>query len=123
MDINVKLTAEINGAKLSPKAKAIKDETLKALVTLAEGNKEFAQAIEQSGNSFADCLEHCVKGVGNSVSDITVFRKAVEFYFPGAKLNFVLNIDLGDGGFSNEAPAEAKPEGKLSLEIDNLFDF
>ena len=82
-------------------------------------NHEFAQAICQSDKSVAECVECTVKNAGNAISDIEVYRKAVEFYFPGAKVNFKMTIDLGDEGFSNSA----ENTDKLDLSLDSLLDF
>ena len=35
-----------------------------------------------------------VKGVGNAISDLEVYRKAVQFYFEGADIRFEMKIDL-----------------------------
>ena len=34
------------------------------------------------------------KGVGNSISDMDAYRKAVQFYFKGAEIRMVMEIDL-----------------------------
>ena len=34
------------------------------------------------------------KGVGNSISDLEAYRKAVQFYFKGADIRFHMVIDL-----------------------------
>jgi hypothetical protein len=36
------------------------------------------------------------KSVGNSISDIEVFRKAVSFYMPAAKIDVVMTISTSD---------------------------
>ncbi len=125
MNYKEKMEKEFNSAKLSREGKAVSKAVISALTEFAQQNKEFAQAIEQGGK-VNDCIESTVKGVGNSIPDIEVYRKAVQFYFPGAKVNFAMTIDLGDEGFSNaETVAEDKPEKQTSLNIslDSLLDF
>ena len=52
------------------------------------------------------------KGVGGSISDIEAYRKAVQFYFPGAEIETTMRVRLcGD---------DAKPEGLL-LKLDDFF--
>ena len=34
------------------------------------------------------------KGVGASISDLEAYRKAVQFYFKGAEVRMVMEIDL-----------------------------
>lgn len=86
---------------------------------------EFAQAVGQSSRTAAECVESAVRGCGTSISDIEVYRKAVQFYFEGATVHFNMTIDLGDEGFSNapehseQAPGTAP--GGLSLSLDDLL--
>ena len=112
--------------KLSRHGAVVAEPVLNALCGFCEQNAEFAQAISQSGKSFKDCVESAVKGAGSAISDIDVYRRAVEFYFEGATVHFQMTIDLGDGGFSNEETAEIpapadKPSGGLSLSLDDLL--
>ena len=111
MDLTIK-----NKSKLSAKAKAISQAVIDALKDFCKQNAEFAQAVEQSDKTIEECLESCVKGVGNSISDIEVYKKAVKFYFPGADIKCVMTLDLGDGGYSNNTE-------QLSLSLDSLLDF
>lgn len=63
---------------------------------------EFAKAVAQ-GDSFAKCMKHIAAGVGNSISDIDAYKKAVQFYFPGAYVKMQLAIDLiGDAAKTEE---------------------
>ena len=81
--------AEVKGQKETVMAGAVKA----ALKDFCLQEEEFAQAIVQGG-SFADCMKAVAKGVGNSISDIDAYKKAVQFYFPGAKVKMQLHIDL-----------------------------
>ena len=125
-----KIKSEIKNAKLSRKGKAVSSAVINALSDFCRQNSEFAQAVEQSKKSVADCIESTVKNCGNSISDVDVVRKAVSFYFPGATVKCTMTIDVGDGGFSNvdaetlaTAEAESKEPKKLCLELDSLLDF
>lgn len=113
-----KIRSELSGAKLSAKGKAVAPFVAEALATFCDQNAEFAQAVEQSGKTAAECVKSTVKGCGGSISDIEVYRKAAQFYFEGATVHFNMNIDLGDNGFSNtSAPAQSA----LSLSLDDLL--
>lgn len=114
-----KLSAELNakGVKLSQKGKAVSEAVLNALQDFCEQNSEFAQAVMQTDKKVTECIESTVKSCGSSISDLEVYCKAVEFYFPGATVRMQLTIDLGDEGFSN------KPAESVSLSLDNLLDF
>ena len=111
-------TTDIKGKK----QEAIAIDTAIALKSFCEQEPEFEQAIEQSGKTFQECLNDVVKGIGNSISDIEVFRRAVKFYFSTATVNFVMNIDLS--GENGAAPNITMTENKtLSVSLDDLLDF
>lgn len=121
-----KIKAEFKDAKkFSQKGKAVGQNVVDTLISFCEQNSEFAQAIVQSKKTVSECIESTVKGSGSSISDIEVYRKAVEFYFSGATVSFNMVIDLGDDGFSNTpaAPTEDKPvqTTSLQLSLDDLL--
>lgn len=68
---------------------AVKDQ----LADFCRQDGEFAQAVVQGG-SFADCMAAVAKGVGGSISDLEAYRRAVQFYFPGAEVRMQMTIDL-----------------------------
>ena len=82
--------------------------------------EEFAQAVCQGG-TFADCMNAVAKGVGNSISDLDAYKRAVEFYFPGAKVHMHLTIDLiGEVAEKTEPVVEQKKP--LTLNLLDFFD-
>lgn len=120
-----KLNEEFKQAtNLSAKENAVKEYVLEVLIMFCNQNREFARAIVRSNQTIADCIKATVKGCGNSISDIEVYKKAVEFYFLGATVKFTMTIDLGDEGFSNDGVSadEDKPRD-LQLSLDSLLDF
>lgn len=123
MDIREKLTAELTDAKLGKYENVVKPYVLDEICIFAKQNNEFAQAIEQLGKSFADCLKATVKGAGSSLEDLEVYKRAVAFYFPGADIKCTMTLDLGDGGFSNSKTSTEADSGKLQLDLDSLLDF
>ena len=125
MDIREKLTAELKDAKLGRYENVVKSYVLDEICIFAKQNSEFAQAIEQSDKSFADCLKASVAGAKEHISDLDCYKRAVAFYFPGADIKCTMTLDLGDGGFSNsnsKTSTEAD-SGKLQLDLDSLLDF
>lgn len=75
------------------KAGAMKEAVREALESFIRQDDEFAQAVAQGG-SFDECMNAVTKGVGSSISDIEAYRKAVQFYFKGAEIRMVMEIDL-----------------------------
>ena len=106
--------------------RAVAAGTAKALMEFCKKEPEFEQAIEQSGVDFQCCLDKVIKGIGESLSDLEVYTKAVKFYFSTAVVHFHMTIDLsGDNGHT-EPPitmTQSKPKSSLSLSLDELLNF
>ena len=108
------------------KEKAMAGAVMAALRDFCRQDEEFAQAIVQ-GKSFAECMKQVASGVGNSISDLDAYKKAVKFYFQGAEIRMELTIDLigeegepaGRAGAKKEAAA---PEKQKAIKLD-LADF
>lgn len=90
---------------------AMKKEVAKALEDFCRQDAEFAQAVAQGGD-FKGCMEAVSKGVGQSISDLDAYKRAVEFYFPGAGISFSMTIDLCASVRKDE------PEEKAGLVLD-----
>lgn len=112
-------------------ANAVAKPTADALMEFCRQEPEFEQAIEQSGKSFDDCLTEITKGIGQSISDLDLYSRAVKFYFPVAAVRFRMEIDLcGDNGAVDPpitmttTKAEPEPEPKqMQFTLDSLLDF
>lgn len=61
------------------------------LAAFSEQNMEFAQAVIDGGD-FSACMGDVVKGIGSSISDLEVARKAAAFYFPGCDIKMEMTI-------------------------------
>lgn len=105
--------------------KEIAAETADALKDFCNQESEFAQAVQQSGKSFQNCLDYVAKGAGSSLSDFKAYSKAVEFYFPGAKIQFQMKIDL-IGDADKPVPEQNTPQQKkitVSFNSSSFMDF
>ncbi|MDE6730085.1 MAG: hypothetical protein K2J71_04840 [Oscillospiraceae bacterium] len=96
----------------------IAEKTAQTLLSFCEQESEFAQAIEQSGKSFQDCLDYVIKGMvksgsTGSLSDCDAYNRAVRFYFPGAVVHHRFELDLI--GNAKESTPEAKSFDFMSL--------
>lgn len=137
------------GEKEKPKnryAQVLKRPVARALASFVE-DSEFADAVVAKGDTgFSECLEAVTKGIGTSISDIEVYRRAANFYFPGCGVRFKMEIDLTAGAngrndllpggetvagadsgqpdlqsTGNTASADEKAK-KISIDLDDLFD-
>lgn len=106
---------------------SIAEKTGAALMLFCEQEPEFEQAIMQSGKSFQDCLDAvCKGGLGSSCDDLTVYAKAVKFYFPVAAVHYNMRIDLcGDNGAVDPPITQHKHDkpDAMQLSLDSLLDF
>lgn len=121
-----KLTEENKKFKGNKYASAMRTEVLYTLIGFCKQDEELAQAVAQSDKTFSDCMEQVAKGVGNSISDIEAYRRAVNFYFPGATVNFVMKIDLIGAAAVEPIEMTSKPDSSkkksvLELSLDDLF--
>ena len=103
---------------------AIAAETAETLKNFCNQEAEFAQAVHQSGKSFQQCLDFVAEGVTSSISDFKAYSKAVEFYFPGAKIQFQMKIDLiGDAGNTPEQDASKPKKITVSFNSSDFMGF
>ena len=98
------------------KESAMKSAVREALLEFCRQNEEFAQAVAQGG-SFPDCMTAVAKKAGNCISDLEAYRRAVSFYFDGAKVNFTMTIQL-----EPPEPEPQPPEQKgILLDLSDFF--
>ncbi len=88
-----KLDNEFNKGSFGVRAAAMKAAVRETLKDFCRQDEEFAQAVVQGG-SFDKCMETVAKGVGSSISDLEAYKRAVQFYFPGAEIRMSMSIDL-----------------------------
>ena len=62
---------------------------------------QFAQVVYKTRRTLSDCCAQVMKGTGNCVSDIDVYRGVVRAYFPNADVKFLMDIEI-----NGEAPSE-----------------
>ena len=122
-----KLEKENKSSKGDSKASAMRFATLTALCKFCRQDEEFSQAIIQSKKTFSDCMASVSKGVGNSISDLEAYKKAVQFYFPGAEIKCHMTIDLIGKAAEGVQPitmttnTEQVKKSVLDISLDDLF--
>ena len=101
---------EVKGTKESAMKAAVRD----TLLEFCRQDEEFAQAVAQGG-SFPDCMAAVAKGVGQSLSDLEAYRRAVSFYFDGAQVDVAMTIRL--------EPADTAQDqgGGIVLDLADFF--
>ena len=125
-----KLNAENKAFKGEAKASAMRSAVLEALCQFCHQDAEFTQAVVQSNKTFSACMKAVAKGVGSSISDLEAYKKAVQFYFPGAEIKFHMTIDLigkaAEGVqpitmTANTEQVEQVKKSVLDISLDDLF--
>lgn len=116
--------------KINPKSikksnrymEVVAEPVAKALHGFCRQSEEFARAITETDRTFQECLETITKGMGQALSDIDTYQRAVEFYFPGAKIEFKMTIRMSE--YETEKPEPIhKPKKKIDLSLDSLLDW
>lgn len=97
-----KLTAE-QKAVSDRREKIMAPAVLETLKTFCLQDQEFAQAVVQGG-TFAACMKAVATGVDSSLSDLDAYKRAVQFYFPGAQIRMQMTIDLVGDAAETESP-------------------
>lgn len=100
------------------KYKMVTDAVRDALISFCEQDEEFAQAIVQSDKGLRECIDAVLKKHGSCISDLEVYRKAVEFYFPGATVKMQLTVQVNP--YEN-ADKEEKTASVIELDLDDLI--
>ena len=66
-----------------------------------EQNERFAEVVYKTKRSLSDCCAEIMKGCGQHVSDIEVYRRATKMYFPNSEIECLMTISI-----TGEAPDE-----------------
>ena len=121
-----KINSEMKSMKTDRYTAVIAKPVADALCSFCRQEAEFAEAIVQSGKTFADCCRKVVDGVSASLSDIEAYKRAVSFYFPGAGIDFAMTVDLCASVRRPEAEPTAatqpEKEAYMILTLDGLLD-
>lgn len=112
-----KLQKEMNGV-VGNKEKAMAAAVKAALCDFAAQDAEFAEAIIFNSQTFGNCMAAVAKGVGSSISDIEAYKRAVQFYFPGAEIDFTMTVRVNP----HDAPAAPNTAATYETHTLSLMD-
>ena len=111
-----KIAAELKSFTGGSKEKAISKFAAETLAHFCEESPQFAQVVYKTRRTLSDCCAEVMKGTGNYVSDIDVYRGIVRAYFPNADVKFLMNIEINGAAPSEEEmaklPERPKPKTK-----------
>ena len=106
-----KISAELKDFSGGQKEKAISKFAAETVTHFCEESAPFAEVVYKTRRTLSDCCAEVMKGTGNYVSDIDVYRGIVRAYFPNADVKFLMNIEINGAAPSEEEMAKA-PEKK-----------
>lgn len=98
-----KIREELKSFKGDRYCTAVKDHVASTLIHFCEENARFAEVVFKTKRTLSDCCAEVMKGCGQSISDIDVYRGAVRNYFPNADVEFHMTITI-----NGDAPSEAE---------------
>lgn len=103
-------------------ATAVYESVRDALIGFCEQNEEFADAILQQDKTLGECCGTIMQNCGQSISDVEVYARAVNFYFPGAKVEMKMTVYMSE--FEKEDAAKSQTSAKiLDLKLEDLLGF
>ena len=118
-----KIREELKSFKGDRYCTAVKDHVASTLIHFCEENARFAEVVYRTKRTLSDCCAEVMKGCGQSISDIDVYRGAVRNYFPNADIEFTMTISInGDAPSEEEMNREpavkqaAKPAKEKAVE-------
>lgn len=90
MNYKTKLEGELKNLRkdLTRQEAAMADPVCKMLISFCEQDKRFADAVFEKKETLSDCMKAVGKGVTYAISDVEAYRRAVQFYFPAADVDF-----------------------------------
>lgn len=100
-------------------ARAVLEAVRVALISFCEQNEEFADAVLQQDKTVGACCTEIMKGCGNAISDLDVYARAVNFYFPGAKIEMKMTVYMSE--FEAEKKDSQTSAKILDLNFEDLF--
>ena len=110
-----KIAAELKDFKGDRYGNAVKNHVASTLTHFCEQDERFAEVVYKTKRTLSDCCAAIMKGCGQSISDIDVYRGAVRHYFPNADIDFHMTISLKGEAHTEEEMSrvpEQKPASK-----------
>jgi hypothetical protein len=105
----IKLNHELESFKGGVKEKTVSTFVASTLSKFCEEDIRFAEAVYKTARTLSECCAEIMHGSGNQISDISVYRAAVQHYFPNADIHMHMTIELnGNAPTDDELSREAK---------------
>lgn len=107
-----KIQAEFKEFKGGAKEKAVSSYVSNVLQDACKQDERFADVLLNFKQTLSDCLTDIMKNVGDAISDIDVYRRAAQFYFPNSDIEMTMRIEITgdkpDKSVINKEPEKTK---------------
>ena len=129
MDYKTKLEGELRDLdkKLSRIEAAMAEPVCRMLISFCQQDKRFADAVFEKKETLSDCVKAVANGVTYMIYDVDAYKKAVQFYFPAADVDFKCVIVLPaeksgvvTRGIGRAADADEEPE-EITVSLFDIF--
>ncbi len=129
MDSVEKLHQELKNPEkgISKQAAALMKPICEMLIAFCRQDTRFADAVFEKKETLSDCVKAVANGVAYMISDVDAYKKAVQFYFPAADVDFKCVIVLPaeksgvvTRGIGRAADADEEPE-EITLSLFDIF--
>ena len=111
-----KIAQELASFKGGLKEKTVSKFVASTLTHFCEQSARFAEVVYKTPRTLSDCCAEIMAGSGNQISDIDVYRGAVQSYFPNADIHFKMEIEINGDPPSdaelNRSPKTTMPESR-----------
>lgn len=116
-----KIDEELKSFKGDKKGEAVKKYVADTLKDFCLKNRDFAKVVYLTKRTLSDCIASAMKGCGNSISDIEVYRRVAKFYFPNSEVEFQMNIVVGqkpDDKYLNKESKKTETKNNDDISAD-----
>ena len=128
MDAITKLEQEIKSPGKLPRIEAaILEPVGRMLISFCRQDQRFADAVFEKKETLSDCVKAVAQGVAYMISDVDAYKKAVQFYFPAADVDFKCVVVLPaeksgivTRGIGRAADAVDEPE-EITVSLFDIF--
>ena len=116
-DAEAKIREGVKDVK-SQRGSAVAPSVADMLCSFCRQDDGFAAAVIDRGATFAECVDEIMKGVGSSISDVELYRRAAEFWVPGAEVTAEIRVTMPGAGNTGRP---SKRDGVTILSLEDLL--
>ncbi len=114
-----KINKEFKEFSGGQKERAVSSYVSSIIQDFCKQDTKFAEVVYRYKRTLSDCCEAAVKGCSTHISDIDVYRNAVQFYFPDSQIEMTMKIHTGVAPSDEDIQKEPKDREKTVAKTEN----